>query len=81
MSTSKRKAPLYINPIDLPDDALVDKFTRRALCGLGDSETYARIAAGTFPKQLKLGVRCARWRLGELRAWLADPMGWREGTK
>ena len=61
----------------LPDNALVDKHTRRSLTGLGESETYDRIAKGRHPAALKLGPRCSRWRVGDLRAWLADPLNWR----
>jgi len=45
--------------------------------GLKDSERYDRIRRGRFPAALKLGPRCSRWRVGDLRAWLAAPTGWR----
>lgn len=71
------RRPITIEIAALPDDALVDKHVRRAVTGLGDSETYARIAEGRFPAALKLGKRCSRHRVGDLRAWLADPLNWR----
>lgn len=74
---TRQRKPLAINVDQLPGPALVDKYTRRAVTGLGDSETYDRIAQGRFPAPIKLGPRCSRWRMGDLRAWLADPIGWR----
>lgn len=71
------RRPITIEIGALPDDALVDKHVRRTVTGLGDSETYDRIAEGRFPAALKLGKRCSRWRVGDLRAWLADPLNWR----
>ncbi len=68
--------PLSVAPKDLPDDALVDKRVRRALCGLGDSYVYELIADGRFPAPVKLTSRCSRWRMGDLRRWLADPVGY-----
>lgn len=40
------------------------------LTGLKRSALYARIAAGTFPRQVILSSRCVRWRAGEVLAWL-----------
>lgn len=75
---SKRpRRPSRIVPGDLPDDSLVDKYVRRAVTGLGDSQTYELIKAQRFPAPLRLGARCSRWRMGELRRWLADPLGYR----
>ncbi|MBV9528200.1 MAG: AlpA family phage regulatory protein [Sphingomonas sp.] len=31
---------------------------------------YADMAAGTFPKPVRIGVRAVAWRESELRAWL-----------
>lgn len=77
-NSDKRKLrprrPLCLTPGDLPDDSLVDKYVRRAVSGLGDSQTYTLIQQGRFPAPLKLGPRCSRWRMGDLRRWLADPL-------
>lgn len=71
------RRPSRIVPGDLPDESLVDKYVRRAVTGLGDSHTYELIKQRRFPAALKLGNKCARWRMGELRRWLADPLGYR----
>lgn len=38
--------------------------------GLSRSTIYALIAAGDFPKPLKLGKRAVGWRQSEVDAWL-----------
>lgn len=74
------RKPMVVAIAALPDDSLVDKTIRRAVTGLGDSHTYALIAEEKFPAPIKLGPRCARWRMGDLRSWLADPLNWNAGA-
>ena len=81
-STSDKRSlrprrPLAIPPKDLPDEALVEKRVRSAVTGVGNSQTYELIKQGRFPPPVKLGLRCSRWRMGDLRRWLADPLGYR----
>lgn len=38
--------------------------------GLPRSTIYARIKQGTFPPQLKLGVRASGWRESDLDSWI-----------
>lgn len=40
--------------------------------GLSQSEKYRRIAAGTFPKPLKLGARAVAWRESEIQRWIEE---------
>jgi prophage regulatory protein len=42
-----------------------------ARTGLKRSTLYARIAAGTFPKPYKLGLRASGWAEDEVEQWLA----------
>ena len=42
-----------------------------ARVGLGSTTIYARMACGTFPKQVKVGGG-ARWVESEIDAWIAD---------
>lgn len=42
--------------------------------GLTRSTLYRKIAAGTFPRQVKLSARCAGWRESAVNAWLRNPM-------
>lgn len=48
--------------------------------GLTRSTLYRQIAAGTFPRQVKLSARCAGWHESAVEAWLRDPIGYRAET-
>ena len=39
------------------------------ITGMSCSEIYRRIAAGTFPKQIKLGPKSVVWIESEVLAW------------
>ena len=54
-----------------PDDALVKGSTVTAVTSLSDSTLERQVIGGTFPDPLKFGTRCKRWRVGDVRAWLA----------
>ena len=41
----------------------------KARTGLGRSEIYRRIAAGTFPAQVALGPKSVAWIEAEVLAW------------
>lgn len=43
-----------------------------ARTGLSRSEIYRRIAAGTFPRPVSLGVRARAWNAAEVDNWVAD---------
>lgn len=77
LGTARPRRPLCTPFAQLPDDALVDKRVARDVTGLGDTERYERIQKGTFPAPILLGPRCARYKVGDLRDWLADPLNWR----
>lgn len=51
----------------------------RARCGLSRSEIYRRIAAGDFPKPIKLGERASAWAEHEVTAWIASRIAARDG--
>ncbi len=40
--------------------------------GLSKSTIYARIAEGTFPKQIPLGPRLVVWVEADIQDWIAD---------
>lgn len=42
--------------------------------GLSRSTLYRKIAAGTFPQQVKISQRCAGWRQSTVTEWLSNPM-------
>ncbi len=58
---------------NLPDAALVDIETFARITGSGVSTTWRRLKADpTFPRPTRLGTRCTRFRVGDIRAWLAS---------
>lgn len=42
--------------------------------GLSRATLYRKIAAGTFPKQIKIAERCCGWRESEVTAWQRNPI-------
>ena len=40
--------------------------------GLSRSTIYARIAAGTFPKPVRIGLRSVAWLQSDVEQWMAD---------
>jgi len=44
--------------------------------GLSRSSVYRKIAEGTFPAQLKIGVHGAGWHESAINRWIADPAHW-----
>lgn len=42
------------------------------MVGLKRASIYAEMAAGRFPKPLKLSARAVGWRLSDLQKWLAE---------
>lgn len=62
---------------NLPPDALLRLPEVLALVGLCRASIYARAAQGAFPPPIKLTASASGWRLGDIRAWLADPTGWK----
>lgn len=41
---------------------------------------WRMVSAGTFPKPLKLTERTTAWPTAEVRMWIGDPLGYRQGT-
>lgn len=55
----------------LPDAALVPVRTVAALIDAGESTVWRRAKLEpSFPKPVKLGIKCTRWRVGELRRFM-----------
>lgn len=51
------------------EDALLRLATVQAVTGLGKTSIYELIKVGEL-KPVKLGVRCTRFRAGDVQAWL-----------
>ncbi len=55
-----------------PDSALVPITVFPEMMGIAISTAHRRASEDpTFPKKVKLGNRCARFRVGEIRAFMA----------
>jgi prophage regulatory protein len=67
-----RRQQVHVQPLHAAQiaDALLHIGTVRALTSLSPATIYRKVAAGEFPSPIKLGPRCARWRSGDVMAWL-----------
>jgi prophage regulatory protein len=52
-------------------DALLSFRKVAATVDLSRSTVYAMMAAGRFPRPVKLSTRCVRWRSSDVSAWVA----------
>lgn len=66
---------------NLPAEAILRLPDVIALVGLCRASIYARAAQRTFPRPIKLTAHASGWRVGEVRAWLANPTGWTSSEK
>lgn len=53
----------------------------KARTGLSRSETYRRIADGTFPRPINLSKRMAAWPASEVDAWVQQQIAMRDLQK
>ena len=51
-------------------DALLKIATVQALTGLGKTTLYALVSRQQFPQPIRRGMRCTRWRAGDVVTWL-----------
>lgn len=61
------------------DLALISIGMVSALVGLKDSAIYDRVKNQRMPAPLRLSRRCSRFRAGDVREYLRDPMNWSPG--
>lgn len=57
---------------DTPDRILRIK-TVLERTGLSRSTLYRKMQNGTFPRQVRIAVRCAGWRESDVDKWLRNP--------
>jgi prophage regulatory protein len=55
-----------------PDLKLLRLSNVKSVTGLSKSTIYARIAEGTFPKQIPLGPRLVVWVESDIQKWIAE---------
>jgi predicted DNA-binding transcriptional regulator AlpA len=72
-TSSPASSTLDAVPRELHDSALVDIRVVAGLLGLKSKNAVrARIGRpGGFPDPIRLSSRCTRWRLGDIRAYIA----------
>lgn len=59
----------------LPRKELLQVDEVAAKCGISRSSIWRLMREGKFPQRHKIGGM-ARWRLGDLEAWLSNPSEW-----
>ena len=67
-----QRAPVDVSHFDqLPNAALISAAAAAAVIGVGVS-TIWRLAKSSpdFPKPVRIGGRCTRWKVGEIRAFI-----------
>lgn len=64
----------------LPAEAVLRLPEVIALVGLSRASVYAKVAQRRFPAPIKLTRHASGWRVGDIRAWLADPTSWPRGS-
>lgn len=60
----------------LEDLTLLDRPTVEALIGLRRTALRERVKAGAIPAPIYLSSQAPRWRAGDIRRYLADPLRW-----
>lgn len=73
---SKKKERVSPDFLSLPPEAFLRLPDVLALVGLSRASVYAKVAEHQFPSPIKLTAHASGWRMGDIRAWLADPTGW-----
>ena len=51
-------------------DALLRIKTVEHATGLSGATIYRKLRAGDFPKPVRMGARCTRWKAADVRAWI-----------
>jgi prophage regulatory protein len=57
-------------PLKSNDIALLSAKQLRVTLGICNATLYRWTAEGLFPSPIKLGARCSRWRIAEVRDWI-----------
>lgn len=70
--TTKRRRGINRQPLEVVNqpNALLTKPTVAAVAGISGSTIDRKVAAGLFPRPVKLSARCTRWRAADVSAWL-----------
>ena len=75
------KTPLVLSLDNLPDSAmiragqLITRPGRPGLLPFGNTTLWRQVKAEKFPKPVKLFDNVTAWKVGDVRAWLAQREG------
>lgn len=62
-----------INCFDnLPDCALINLFILCNILSCSPATVWRRVKDGKMPSPIKVGIRTTRWRVGDIRLYLAN---------
>jgi prophage regulatory protein len=59
----------HLNTVQI-SDALLRIQTVVQATGLSTATIYRKVATAEFPKPVRLGRRCTRWKAADVRAWI-----------
>lgn len=65
----QERNPKPLHAVQLAD-ALLRVKTVADATGLSSATIYRKLAAGDFPKPVRMGARCTRWKAADVRAWI-----------
>jgi prophage regulatory protein len=66
---ARKEPPQPLSILNQPN-ALLKIRTVTAVVGLSDSSVRKLIREGSFPKPIRFGQRCSRWRSADINRWL-----------
>ncbi|WP_345797154.1 AlpA family phage regulatory protein [Castellaniella sp. MT123] len=75
ITQAQARAAYSATSIDDGDRLITDREVSRLL-GASRSWPWKLVRDGRFPQPIRLSARCTRWRLSDVRAYMADPQGW-----
>lgn len=73
-NTKPRGSAQSIDAAQIPD-ALLRIEVVKTITGFGETKIRELMTAGKFPKSIKQGPRCTRWRAGDVTAWCREQVG------
>lgn len=65
----------------LPSAGFVRLPTVAHVTGVAKSTVWKWVASGKLPKPIKISPKVSAWPVGEIRAWLNDPIAWQSANR
>lgn len=70
-----------VNFDSLSESAFVRMASLPAIVGMSVPTIWRKTKEGCFPKPIKVSSNITAWKVGSIREWLKDPMGFRDGNE